>query len=90
MSDKSGTQVSLRPRLSVEHKSSVRDGAAVPSAADDPPSNPLPTRPPTPSPQEANYSMILLSGPLDLPTGYPDPVQFASLVEDVGALRCAI
>jgi hypothetical protein len=82
--------MSLRPRLSVRPTSSARDGASVPSAADDPPPNPLPTRPPTSTPQDANYSMSLPSGPPDLPTGYPDPVPFASLTEDVGVLRSAI
>lgn len=90
MSDNSGTRMSLRPRLPVGPTSSARDGAAVPSAADDPPPNPLPTRPPIPSPQDAIYSMRLPSGPPDLPTGYPDPVPFASLIEDVSALRSAI
>jgi hypothetical protein len=82
--------MSLRPRLPVGPTSSARAGASVPSAADDPPPNPLPTRPPTPTSQDANYSMSLPSGPPDLPTGYPDPVPFASLIEDVSALRSAI
>jgi hypothetical protein len=90
MSDNSGTRMSLRPRLPVGPTSSARAGASVPSAADDPPPNPLPTRPPTPTHQDANYSMSLPSGPPDLPAGYPDPVPFASLIEDVGALRSAI